>query len=642
MSDQIKSEQQPGGEYEELRKEVARLRKVEIEHQAVIEQLQKNAEALMRIVHDSHEVLLIARLCDGFILDCNEGFLSATGYAREDVIGKPVDDLGNWINPSDWERSFRALQETGQCTHLEAQFHARGEKMISAGISARVIELGGERCVVCTTRDIAGFKQAKEALHESEGKFRTLFEECGDAICLTTEDGRFTDVNQSAAELFGFSREELLTHVSVNDLYLQPRDRVRMLRELRRKGSVRNFEVVLRKRDGRLIPCLLTVTPRCSKDTSTPEYQAIVRDISGQKQAEQALREAAQRYRAIVEDQTDLICRSLPNGTITYVNEAYCRYFGKQNHELIGRSFMPLIPEEDRERTREHFDSLGPLNPVGTIEHRVIAANGEIRWQQWTNRLILDADNRPIEYQAVGRDITERKQMEDALTERAEEIKLFAYSVSHDLKSPSIGVYGLTQLLRKHLQAILDDKGRNYCDQIVKAAEQIALLAERINVFIATREAPVKIERVNLGEILQMVKDEFSAQINVRRIKWLEPQGTPEICADRISLLRVLRNLVDNALKYGGDPLSEIRIGYQDSDCFHILSVSDNGIGLKMKDPRRIFDFFQRQETSRDIEGAGLGLAIVKEIAGHHRGKAWVEPNPAGGTSFFISISKHL
>ena len=240
------------------------------------------------------------------------------------------------------------------------------------------------------------------------------------------------------------------------------------------------------------------------------------------------------------------------------------------------------------------------------------------------------------------RDITDRKQAEKALQDSSQKLKLFAYSVAHDLKSPAIGVYGLTKRLSKNYKDVLDEKGRNYCDQILRASEHIAALVDKVNVYIATKEARLSIERINIAEILQMLKDEFSARLSIRQIDWLEPETAVEIKADRLSMLRAFRNFVDNSLKYGGERLSKIWTGYEESEDFHIFSFSDNGKGLKEEDSEKIFGAFQRNETSRGVEGAGLGLTIVKEIAEQHGGKVWVEPRSKKGTTFYISISKNL
>jgi PAS domain S-box-containing protein len=130
---------------------------------------------------------------------------------------------------------------------------------------------------------------------------------------------------------------------------------------------------------------------------------------------EKTLGESLARYRAIVEDQSELICRFDPDSTLTFVNEAYCRFFNKRREDLIGFSFIPLIPPEDRKKVTAHFDSLEPEKPVATHEHQVIGKNGEIRWQQWTNRAIFDEQGVIKEFQSVGRDITDRKRAEEEL-----------------------------------------------------------------------------------------------------------------------------------------------------------------------------------------------------------------------------------
>jgi len=104
----------------------------------------------------------------------------------------------------------------------------------------------------------------------------------------------------------------------------------------------------------------------------------------------------------------------------------------------------------------------------------------------------------------------------------------------------------------------------------------------------------------------------------------------------------VFRNFVDNALKYGGERLSKIWVGHEETESSHIFSIADNGKGLRSIDAEKVFELFERRETSRGIEGAGLGLAIVKEIAKQHGGLVWVEPAAKKGTTFFTSISKNL
>jgi len=163
-----------------------------------------------------------------------------------------------------------------------------------------------------------------------------------------------------------------------------------------------------------------------------------------------------------------------------------------------------------------------------------------------------------------------------------------------------------------------------------------------LNPYVAAKEGPLNVEKVNLKEITDAVKTEFSETLEQSKIRWTEPVNPPEIMMDRLSLLRVFRNLADNALKYGGKELVEISIGYEERDPFHILSFSDDGVGIRPQDREKVFGLFQRNETSAGKVGAGLGLAIVKEIAKRHKGQVWIDPTTDKGVTFCMSIPKDL
>ncbi len=136
------------------------------------------------------------------------------------------------------------------------------------------------------------------------------------------------------------------------------------------------------------------------------------RDITARKQAEEALKLSQARYRAIVEDQTELICRFQPDGILTFVNEAYCRYFNRPRESLLNHNFLSLVPPDDWPAIRQYLTTLGPDHPMSTYEHRVMAPDGQVRWQRWTDRAIWDESGQVIELQSVGVDITEVRKAE--------------------------------------------------------------------------------------------------------------------------------------------------------------------------------------------------------------------------------------
>lgn len=140
-----------------------------------------------------------------------------------------------------------------------------------------------------------------------------------------------------------------------------------------------------------------------------------IRYARERKGMQEALESAQAQYRAIVEDQTEMICRFLPDGTLTFVNQAFCRYSGKSPQELIGTRIDRRIFVEDQEIVGTMIDRIVPDQPTVTFDNRTTMRNGEIRWQQWTDRGIFNASGKIVEFQSVGRDITENKRAEDEL-----------------------------------------------------------------------------------------------------------------------------------------------------------------------------------------------------------------------------------
>lgn len=143
-----------------------------------------------------------------------------------------------------------------------------------------------------------------------------------------------------------------------------------------------------------------------------------------QKAVERALRKSEKQYRAVVENQTELICRHRPDSAFTFANEAYCRAYGKRLEDLLGKSFLPFLFPKTRRMVKKLFHELTPDNPNTLHIEEVLLADGELHWQQWSNRGIFDKKGRLIEIQSVGRDITELKKSEKALKASERQLRI--------------------------------------------------------------------------------------------------------------------------------------------------------------------------------------------------------------------------
>jgi PAS domain S-box-containing protein len=133
----------------------------------------------------------------------------------------------------------------------------------------------------------------------------------------------------------------------------------------------------------------------------------------------------------MVEEQTELICRWQPDGTLTFVNEAYSRYFARSRESLIGQRFTPLIPAADRPEVRAHMASLGPERPIAACEHRVVRGDGQVRWQRWIDRALFDEAGNMVEFQSVGRDVTERRRAQALIREQRDLLQAAIDALNH-------------------------------------------------------------------------------------------------------------------------------------------------------------------------------------------------------------------
>jgi diguanylate cyclase (GGDEF)-like protein/PAS domain S-box-containing protein len=278
-------------------------------------------------------------------------------------------------------------------------------------------------CAFAGTALLIGFyihqlQQAFAKARISEEQIHNLFERVPVGLYRTTPEGRILDANPAMVEMLGFPDLETLLGTAASSLYMDPAERVRENAWLEREGTVRDMQLQLRRYDGS--PIWVRDTARVIRDTegNVLSYEGSLVDVTERRLAERELMMSEARYKAIVEDQTELICRFMPDGELTFVNEAYCRYLGQTREQLLGKGFEPLVLDEDRPLLAVKLATICPDNPVVTIEHRVVE-QGEIHWQQWTNRAIYDQSDNLIEFQAVGRDITEQKKAEERLSFRA-------------------------------------------------------------------------------------------------------------------------------------------------------------------------------------------------------------------------------
>ena len=495
--------------------------------------------------------------------------------------------------------------------------------------------------------------------------FGSFFETIPEATVLTDKNHKIIMSNPGLTKIFGYMEEELIGK-NIQVLFASNEsfdEKMEIRSNVSDEETIKSYGINYKRKNGKIFPSKTIRTIVKDTDEKIIGYLSIIRDISDEKATEIALQQAYNELGEKVEIRTRelriekekaqqyldiagaIIVVLDAKGNVSLINRKGAQLFGYKEEKIEGKNwFDNFIPERERKEVKEVFAQIisGDIEPLEYFENCIVTKNGDERIIAWHNTVIRDENNNIISSLSSGEDITEKRQAEIELQHNSENIKRFAYSISHDLKNPAIALQGLTRHLEKKYGGVLDEKGKQYCKQINKITEHITLLVDNLNIFITTKEIPFKFENINLKDSCCLIREEYSDQLQKRGINWIEPEVLPTIKADRISIIRVLRNFVDNALKYGGKKLSAITVNYEHSANTHILSVNDNGLGFNEDQKQDIFKVFSRNISADNVFGTGLGLAIVKEIAEKHGGKAWAESNRIKGTTFYISIAESL
>lgn len=366
----------------------------------------------------------------------------------------------------------------------------------------------------------------------------------------------------------------------------------------------------------------------------------------------QSLQRVEASYRAIVEDQMDLICRYRADGKLTFVNGAYTRFFGKKRQELLGQ---PFVLHELGFPAR---DFQGKLPESTTFEHELLSAEGKHITHNWTHRAIKDTEGNIMEYQAVGHDISARKEAEAALTKAKEAAEAadrakseFLAVVSHEIRTPINGVIGFTKLLR---ETPLSSEQRGFVDMIGSSSLTLeALISDILDMSkieagkIDIDHAPFALRRC-VEEVVTFFAPKARAAGLTLEAK-IDEDVPPLANGDVNRLRQILVNLIGNAIKFterGGVTVKlscargEMIEGQNRRELRLFFSVTDTGIGIPSDKLNQLFRPFSQVDTSatRRRGGTGLGLIISKRLCELMGGAISVESEPMKGSTFRFTI----
>ncbi len=239
-------------------------------------------------------------------------------------------------------------------------------------------------------------------------------------------------------------------------------------------------------------------------------------------------------------------------------------------------------------------------------------------------------------------EVTERRRVEKELRKKNQELENFVSVVSHELKTPIIGVQGFSSRLLRNYQEKLDKKAKGYLEQIQVSATRMESFVSELLALARNGQVVSSFENVSSFKLVKDVGSRLHPRLKKKGIKLVITDHLPTICCDGDGMSRVVENLLLNAIKFAGNGKNpKIEIGYEDKGQFHQFSVKDNGIGIDRKYHQEIFDMFRQLKEITDEGGTGIGLAIVSKILKHHGGKIWVESEKGKGATFYYTLPKN-
>jgi len=599
-----------------------------------------------RAFHSAPVAIWLSQVQTGRFADVNEEFSKVLGYQRDELIGKTSLELNVWETPEIRAGIIERLKREGRIGQIEAQLRNKNGSLCSGLLSLELMEIDGEPHALNMFHDLTARLEAEEALRQNEAHYRQLFEGIDDPVFVHDLEANILDVNEATCQKLGYSRDELLK-LKVTDLD-KPEFAAGFSERLRQQleqGYLSQIEGVMIAKDGREI--YFDVNTKLITYRGQRAILAVDRDITERRSSEQRLRESEARYRAIVEDQTEMICRLSTDWKLTFVNDAFCRYYDTTQETLVDTYFRPVLYPEDEIRVQGIVNSLSAQNPVITAEYRVMmprgAANATPRWHQWTHRAIVNERGEVVEYQLVGKDITVLKEIENqrmAVTLEHEKVQIladFIAAASHDFRTPLSVINTSAYLINR----VPDEAHRKrHLEQIQDQTYQIERLIDGLLTMSRLDRGDVfRFKPVNLNIVVQQIEMRKRPEIEQKELDFtldLAP-NLPVIDADANWVHTAIMNLIDNAIHFtpaGGSITVKTCVEHPRA----AVIVSDTGIGISDEDMPNIFKRLYRGEGHRPVGGQGLGLPMVQRIAEAHQGRIEVESKAGVGSTFRLLL----
>jgi PAS domain S-box-containing protein len=658
------------------------------ERSAAEEALRKSEEEYKRLVDSSLTGIFIHQ--DQNYVFVNNRFAEMHGHEPEELLGKDPLTL---IHPDEratmGEIASKRLKGEPAPQRYEVRRLRKDGKTMWCEMMAAIIEYEGRPAIMGNMIDITERKRAEDALRKSEEKYSTLVESSLTGIYID-QGGKVAFANNRFAEIYGYSRDEVVGMDSRELVHPKDRPFTNNIRKKRLKGEKAPSEYEARGLTKAGETVWIARRNTGIKYNGERAVLGNVVDITERKRAEEKLRDSQERYRTVLEGSPDPVVVYDMEGKCIYVNPAFTTLFGWMPEELLGKK-PDYVPDENWPETQMMIDKALAGESFSGVESRRYTKDGKTLDVSISAAIHLNRGGVPVGSVHILRDITERKRVEEALqrahqeleqrveertaelartteqlklelserkrAEKAvlaahaelekkasdleaanEELSQYAYVVSHDLKAPLRAIRNYVDFLGEDLETTLDGDQKTYLDGLNHAVRQGEELVEDLLEFsrVGTLRSPA--ETIELGTFFRDLIEPLDLASDVR-IEMASDWPTTD--AEPTLLRQIFVNLIGNAIKFNTSASKRVEIGWLPlaGERYEVF-VRDNGIGIELRHHEQIFRVFQRLHTRNEYEGTGLGLAIVKKASSKLHATVRLESKAGKGSTFFVALPK--
>ncbi|HXX00635.1 MAG TPA: PAS domain S-box protein [Candidatus Acidoferrales bacterium] len=592
----------------------------------VIARSQQNYRELI----DHLDQALFTLSLTGEIRVANLRLAEILGVRFPELIGHSLGEFVESPSLADAERALPALMERGTWSGTVAVRlkNEKEDRHFSCWLQT-VTENGQVVSVTGWARDVS-----KE--YEAQARFSELFESLREGIVFSTPEGKLVDANPALVRLLGYESKEELKRLGMRNLYADPAGREALMKELTEKGEVHDYEIVLRRKDGKKLQCLTSGFAIRDASGRPVRMHGTVVDITERREIERRLHEEQEFARKLVECFPHLIVVLDRKGRFTFVSDRIRDVLGVSPEEYMGKSVGQRTDEGDQRKLAQmHQDIVSGRKSQVQIEIRARHADGTWRSVQVNASPLFDEHGQISGVVSSGQDVTESRRIEQQLAQKEKFTAMGQMMVgaAHELNNPLTAILGVTDLLRERAT---DDTTRRQVELVLKQARRAATIVQNLLAF--SRPVTLGRTRLNLGDVVKEVLLLEAATLDQKKIRvtFDAPRDLPPIEGDRKLLKEVFLNIIANAEQamppdrdHGTLAIKLSRVGNQVR-----VSFTDDGIGIPPESMGKIFDPFFT--TKRPGGGSGLGLTICLAVVKEHGGRIEAESAPGSGAAFHV------